>query len=269
MFIVILNLMKMKSSFVLLFLFAFCLANAQEAPNKMDASGKKQGHWIKLDANKKKVYDGNFVNDIPVGKVSYYYETGTLKAEMNFSKNGTIAYAKMFHPGGKLMGEGKYVNEKKDSLWTYYDEEAVLLSKETYINGVKNGISTVYYRNGQISETKTWKNGVLNGPVVKYFETGQVKYKGQCINGKVEGKVTYYHSSGKIDAEGIYKNDLKEGEWKYFAEDGKVKRMDKYVNGTIVGGDKNIITKEQQDMEKKKFEQFELKDPYSEEYKPE
>ena len=32
---------------------------------------------------------------------------------------------------------------------------------------------------------------------------------------------------------------------------------------------KNIITKEQQDKEKKQFEQFELKDPYSEEYKGE
>jgi antitoxin component YwqK of YwqJK toxin-antitoxin module len=269
MFIVKLNLMKMKSSILLCLLFLNVSLFAQEAPNKLDAAGKKQGHWIKLDANKKKVYDGNFVNNKPVGKVSYYYESGIVKAEMNFSKNGTIAYAKLFHPGGKLMGVGKYVNEKKDSLWIYYDEEEVLLSKETYINGVKNGVSTVYYRTGQISETKTWKNGVLDGPVTKYFESGQVKYKGQCINGKVEGKVTYYHSSGKIDAEGLYKNDLKEGEWKYFAEDGKVKRMDKYVNGTIVGGDKNIITKEQQDAEKKKFEQFELKDPYSEEYKGE
>jgi antitoxin component YwqK of YwqJK toxin-antitoxin module len=109
----------------------------------------------------------------------------------------------------------------------------------------------------------------LDGPSLKYFEGGQLKYKGQYINGKLEGKVTYYYASGKIDAEGVYKNDLKDGEWKYFTEDGKVKRADKYVNGYIVGGDKNIITKEQQDKEKKQFEQFELKDPYSEEYKGE
>lgn len=107
------------------------VVHAQSTPNKLDAAGKKQGHWIKFDANKKKVYDGNFVNDIPVGKVSYYYDSGVLRAEMNFSKNGTIAYAKLFHPGGKLMGEGKYVSEKKDSVWKYYDEEAVLLSQET------------------------------------------------------------------------------------------------------------------------------------------
>ena len=245
---------------VLLICFSF-VAFAQDAPNKTDAAGKKQGHWIKLDENKKKVYDGNFVNDIPVGKFIYYYSTGIVRAENIFSENGKVAHVKLFHPGGKLMAEGKYVNEKKDSMWVFYDEEAVLLAKENYSNGLKNGSSKVYYRNGQLSEEKTWKMGKQEGPRTKYFEDGAVKYKGQYINDKVEGKVTFYHQNGKVDAEGVYVNDLKNGDWKYYKEDGTLIRTDKYDNGRLTSPDVNVITKEQEDKLKQQYQDFEIKDP--------
>ena len=253
------------------FLVAVCIpffALSQEAPNKKDAAGKKQGHWIKLDANQKKVYDGNFLNDIPTGKFTYYYDSGIEKAVTYFSKNGTIARTKMYNAGGKLMGEGKYVNEKKDSIWRFYDEEGALLSQETYANGKKNGESKVFYRNGQPAEVKFWKDDVLNGPRTTYFEGGEVKYKGQYINGKVEGKVTFYHSTGKVDAEGMYKNDLKDGSWKYYTENGTLKRTDTYVNGYLTSPDPNVIPKEQLEKEKQQYQDFELKNPFDENYSP-
>jgi antitoxin component YwqK of YwqJK toxin-antitoxin module len=242
---------------------------AQEAPNVTDAAGKKQGHWIKLDDNKKKIYEGNFVNNIPVGKFTYYYDTGIPWSITHFSQNGKVARTQMFNAAGKLMGEGKYVNEKKDSLWKFYNDEGKLISEEGYVNGLKHGSSKVFYVGGQLSEEKIWKNGKLDGPVKKYFENGQLKYIGQYINDKVEGKVVFYFASGKVNAEGAYKNDLKEGTWKYYTEDGKVERTDIYVNGRMTGTDKDVLSKEEQDKERKKYEQFEIKDPYEEGYRPE
>jgi antitoxin component YwqK of YwqJK toxin-antitoxin module len=247
---------------VVLFLLCFSFAGiAQEVINKTDASGKKQGHWTKLDKDKKKVYDGNFTNDIPEGKFTYYYPSGEIKAVTVFSKNGTIARTKMYNVGGKVIGEGKYVNEKKDSLWKFYDEEGVLLSDEFYVNGLKEGKTKVYYRDGQIAEERNWKAGLMDGPRMKYFDGGQIKYKGQYIKGRAEGKVTYYHPTGKIDAEGVYKNDLKDGPWKYYSEDGKLKRTDIYVNGRLSGPDPNVIPNDQLEKEKAKYQDFELKNP--------
>lgn len=257
--------------FFLFFLYAFS-AFGQTAPNVTDAAGKKQGHWIKYDANNKKIYEGNFKNNIPVGKFTYFYDNGIPWAVTIFSNNGTIARTKHYSAGGKLLGEGKYVNEQKDSLWKFYNEDSLLLSEENYVKGLKNGSSKVYYPNGQVSEDKTWKNGKLNGPCKKYFETGQLKYTSQYVEDKLEGKTVYYFSSGKIDGEGVYKNDLKDGTWKYYTEDGKNRRTDKYINGRMIEStdkDKDVISKEQQDEEKKKFEQFDLKDPFQEGYHPE
>ncbi len=244
------------------------LGLAQEAPNRTDATGKKQGHWIKYDADHKKIYDGNFVDNIPIGKFIYFYDTGIPWSISVFSHNGKQTHSQMFDAGGKLIGEGNYLNEKKDSTWKFYSAEGNLLSDEIYTNGLKNGSSRVYYANETISEEKIWQNGSLNGSVKKYFENGQLKYSGNYINNKLDGNVVFYYPSGKIDAKGLYKNDLKEGSWKYYNEDGTLKRTDIYIDGKMTGTDKDIITKEQEETEKKNFQQFEVPDPFQENYHP-
>ncbi|CAN5484292.1 hypothetical protein BH10BAC1_BH10BAC1_07470 [soil metagenome] len=265
----------MKKSFLVALGILFSVAFfAQTAPNVTDAAGKKQGHWIKLDEDKKKVYEGNFLNNIPVGTFTYFYDSGIPWSISVFSLNGTVARTKMFDAAGKLIGEGKFVSEKKDSVWKFYNQDGKILSDEVYIKGVKNGLARVYYASGQIAEEKNWKNGLLDGPCKKYFESGQLKYSGAYVKNKVEGKVQYYYSSGKVDAEGMYVNDLKNGPWKYYKEDGIPLRTDTYVNGkmtatTDVNKDRDTISKEQQAEEKKKSQQFEIKDPYQEGYHPE
>ena len=265
----------MKKSFLIALGIVFSTAIfAQEAPNTTDAAGKKQGHWIKFDEDHKKIYDGNFLNNVPVGTFTYYYDSGIPWSISVFSKNGTVVRTKMFDAAGKLTGEGKYVNEKKDSVWKFYNQDGKILSDEVYVVGVKNGLARVYYANGQIAEEKTWKAGALEGPCKKYFENGQIKYSGSYVKNKVEGKVIYYYATGKIDAEGMYVNDLKNGPWKYYKEDGTALRTDTYVNGkmtatTDTNKDRDTISKEQQAKEKKESQQFEIKDQYDPNYHPE
>ncbi len=265
----------MKNPFLIAagILFSLTVA-AQEAPNETDASGKKQGHWIKYDADHKKIYEGNFLNNVPTGKFTYFFDTGVPWSISVFSNNGTVARTQMFDAGGKLVGEGKFVNEKKDSVWKFYNQEGKMLSDEVYAKGVKNGVAKVYYANGQVSEERTWKAGVQDGPCKKYFENGQLKYSGAYAKDKVVGKVIYYYASGKIDAEGLYVDDLKHGPWKYYKEEGTLLRTDTYQYGKMTATtdknkDRDIITKEQQAEEKKNSQQFELKDPHQDNYKGE
>jgi antitoxin component YwqK of YwqJK toxin-antitoxin module len=100
-----------------------------------------------------------------------------------------------------------------------------------------------------------------------------MKYSGNCINGKVDGLITYYHITGKIDAQGQYVNDVKHGPWNYYKEDGTVLRTDTYVNGKMTSStdtnkDRDVITKEKQEEEKRQYEHFEVIDPFQEGYQP-
>ena len=99
----------------LVFLFSVFSASVFALPadtNKTDANGKKQGHWIKRDEKGKVIYEGNFVNDKPIGEFKYYWDNSNLKAHSFYSDNGKVCRAKMFfYDGATLMAEGKYIDQ--------------------------------------------------------------------------------------------------------------------------------------------------------------
>ena len=249
-----------KLSIYIISSFLFSIqVKAQDAPNIIDAAGRKQGHWIKYDATgKKKLYDGVFVNDVPNGKFIYFSEAGIPWAITVFSQNGTIGYAQRYSSGGKLVAEGKYIDQKKDSVWKFYNDEGKLLSLESYLNDLKNGSCKIYYSNGQLSEDKLYVKGLAEGGCTKYFADGKIKYKGQYVKDKAEGKTFFYYPSGNRSVEGFYKNDLKEGQWDYYNQDGSLKKNVLYVNGLSKDkSETNIMTKEEIEAAKKKYEQIE------------
>lgn len=215
-----------KHIFTSIFIFISVLALAQT----VDANGKKQGYFKKKDEKTNKlIYEGLFKDDKPQGIFKYYYPNDSVKAIMNFKQDGKFSYSTMFHPtSGKKMAYGKYIGENKDSVWTYYDEKAVLISKETFVNGKKNGKTFVYLPDGTVSEEHEYKNDLKNGPFKQYFDKTHVKAEGQHVDGLIDGKVSYYYPNGVAAATGYYKKGVKTGPWIYKNNDGKIKEKELY-----------------------------------------
>jgi antitoxin component YwqK of YwqJK toxin-antitoxin module len=199
-----------------------------------DEKSKKQGYIRKKDERTNRViYEGMFKDDQPVGLFKYYYPNDSIKALLDF-KSGGSAYARLFHPNGKRMGEGKYINKDvKDSTWTFYDESGTLLSREEYKVGRKNGASFVYLPDGKLAEERNYKGDVPNGPFRQYFGNSAVKSAGNYLNGQLDGKVSYFYPNGIEVAAGYYRNGQKTGPWIYKNEDGKIKDRELYRNGVL------------------------------------
>jgi antitoxin component YwqK of YwqJK toxin-antitoxin module len=199
-----------------------------------DAAGNKQGYWKKKDEKTGKlIYEGEFKDNKPVGKFKYYYPNDSIQAIMNFKDGGKIAYAKLFHPTGKRMGEGKYIKEIKDSVWLFYDEAGVLISKDKYVMGKKDGVSYVYLPDGAVAEERHYKMDVQHGPFKQYFDGKKLKGQGNYVNGNLEGRVAYYFPNGVEVAAGFYKNGQKTGPWIYKDEKGKIKEKEYYKDGKL------------------------------------
>ena len=215
-------------------IFILCFAFMADKSQTTDASGKKQGYWKKTDPKTKKIiYEGEFKDDKPIGKFKYYYPNDSVQAIMNFKDGGKVAYAKLFYPTGKRMGEGKYIKEIKDSVWFFYDESGALISKDKYSLGKKDGISYVYLPNGIISEERNFKMDIQHGPFKQYFEDKKIKGEGNYINGNLDGRVVYYGPNGIEVAAGYYNNGFKTGPWIYREKTGKVKEKELYKNGKL------------------------------------
>ncbi len=197
-----------------------------------DAKGRKQGYWKKTDDKNKLVYEGEFRDDKPVGKFKYYYPNDSVRAILKFSGDGKTAYAKLFHPGGKRMAEGKYLNKEiKDSTWLYYDELGALISKDNYKMGIKNGVCYVYLPDGKVAEERSYQDDKKHGYYKEYFNDGAIKSKGAYEGGVLEGRVSYFYPNGVEVAAGFYKNGLRNGPWIYKTESGKIREKELYKNG--------------------------------------
>lgn len=227
---------------VFLLLAALLLAPAlvfAQPTNQTDSSGKKQGPWKKYDAEGKLKYEGQFKDDKPTGKFTYYYGDGKVKTVSVYSDNGTVARVKTYDElYTKLMAEGKYVNEKKDSTWTYYTldakQESQLISTETYAKGIKTGTWKTFYPSGKLFDSKIYKNDVLEGPWLEYFEDGTPRLKATYVKGALQGIATYYGLDGKKVAEGRFEKGLRHGVWIVVNEEGKLVN-EKYNMGQLIG----------------------------------
>src|SRR5688572_18668906 len=167
-----------------LFSFGFALF-AQTATNTTDAKGLKQGYWVKLNPESgRPAYKGTFKDNKPVGLFRYYYpEVDTMHSVMDFRNEGKVGYAQLFYMTGVIQAKGKYVDEKKDSTWNFYDDKGNILSTENYLAGKKHGKATIFFINGIVSEEKTYKMDLLDGSFKEYYESKKIRRERNYENG--------------------------------------------------------------------------------------
>ena len=213
--------------------------------NQIDAQGKKQGKWFKIYEGTKKIkYQGEFKDDIPVGKFVFYYENGNIKARNSYFNNGKDSYASTYHENGKLMSTGKYVNQKKDSVWSFLDQYGNYISRDSYKNGEKHGKCVLFYAfnpeldEGQpnLLEVVVYFNGEKEGEYTKYYRNGKKMVQGNYALNEKEGKFTTYYSSGKKKTVIHYKHGIKNGYKLNY--DGNEEETSKqfYRNGYLLEG---------------------------------
>ena len=135
--------------------------------------GKKNGKGTEFYINKKKKFEGEYLNGRKI-KGTGYDKFGNVIYQIN---NKTIIEK---YINGQNVFEGKYFNGKKYK-GVGYD-----------ING--NQVYTINYGKGKIKE---------------FFDDGVLKFEGEYFNGERNGKGIRYDYEGEILFEGIYLNGEK------------------------------------------------------------
>ncbi|MFQ3676091.1 MAG: hypothetical protein SNJ64_06070 [Endomicrobiia bacterium] len=171
---------------------------------------------------------------MPIGEFKRYHKNGVVKELMVFdTKDQKKVYVKYFDSTNELAAEGFFYDKKRDSVWKYYGQKAILCAEERYVKGVKHGVKKKFYEDGKTPVEEIWyKNGKLDGPWLRYYQNGKLRMKTQHINDKREGPFYSYTSEGIITLIGHYKNDLNDGIWQFFDEKtGKQIKTMKFIKG--------------------------------------
>jgi|GEM_PF-200329 len=211
-----------------------------EPINYLDINNKKQGLWIKRDAQGNKIFEGTFKNDIPVGEFKRFHPNGKVKHLMNYSAENPLDVAvQTFNEQGILVAKGYFYDQKKHGIWQYFENNE-LIAEDMYDKGTLDGTSTIYWQttpNKQTAEIKNWTQGEKDGPWVWFYESGQVRMNANYAHNKLDGKFIVYYANGVQMLSGVYKNDRRDGDWVYKNEDGSTKIVLKYANGKMLNED--------------------------------
>ncbi|MEA3462102.1 MAG: toxin-antitoxin system YwqK family antitoxin [Bacteroidota bacterium] len=219
-----------RALFICMLLPAFLALQGQ---NQVDASGRKTGHWKELYPDGKTLYEADFVEGHPAGEMVRYYENGGVRARILFEAEGNRSHTQLYYESGKLAADGLYVNQAKDSVWTYYsDIDGSVRIREQYQEGKLEGMSRSYYPNGEVSEDVQWKQNEKDGTWKQYYENGLPRLSGHYEKGKLQGSYELYFSDGNIKIRGSYLNNRSHGTWIFYNESGEEVYELEYVNGT-------------------------------------
>ncbi|MEI8204980.1 MAG: LytTR family transcriptional regulator DNA-binding domain-containing protein [Bacteroidota bacterium] len=201
--------------------------------NVVDMKGMRQGKWKKYE-NKILKYEGQFKDNKPYGEFRYYYPDKKLQTLAVYSNNGDISRTITYYPEGKKMSTGMYWKQKKDSIWSYFNDSDTLVAEENYIKGVKNGQWKTYYPSGKLLQILNYKSDDKEGEWIEYYANEAIKSKSIYKNNVLNGLFKHFYSSGKTMISGTYVNGKKDGVWMYFKENGLNKRMEKYSNNKLI-----------------------------------
>jgi antitoxin component YwqK of YwqJK toxin-antitoxin module len=201
--------------------------------NRTDAKGLKQGVWKRFYDNDQLFSESVFKNGKAVGTTKTWYKTGEIQGILVHDKDGKTSRMNSYWPNGKRKAIGKYVNQEKDSVWTFFNEQDTLTSVESYKLGTPHGTWKVYYPNGKLSEETTWVDGKKHGPFRNYFSTGGIKTSGTYRFDTFNGEMIMYHLNGKPFSKGTYVDGLRQGTWTYFSETGVKDSTQVFENGSL------------------------------------
>ena len=198
--------------------------------NRTDKFGKKYGTWIKQE-NGNLLWKTYFYNGEPVGAFVHYHPNKNVKDSLYYHRNSPRVDAVTYHLNGKKASEGIFINEIKDGIWYYYNNDGRRIAEEQYKNGKKHGIFKLYSpQDGMLLKEEPWQNDVLVGEYREYFTTGELRLKWHYKQGKIDGVYESYYLSGQVWEKGQYVANLREGTWISYDREGNEMKIEDFVN---------------------------------------
>jgi len=184
----------------------------------------------------------------------FKYKNGKTASKGFLKNNKPSGYWISYYITGIKKSEGKWINNKLDSIWIFYDQLGDTAQKINYYMGKKNGYHLKYFTKEKnknvIASKELYVNGKRNDKSIYYFENGFIKEIIPYSEDKKQGigfkydinqniiSIIRYRNNEIIVQENINrynKNNSKEGNWREFYKDGSLKVERNYKNGKLNG----------------------------------
>jgi len=144
----------------------------------------KEGAYLKLDPNGKKLEEAQYKNDTLDGWRILFSETGDTVVAERYKNGAFDGEYRVFHENGKLKLLGQYVNNEMVGVWKGYYDTGALKEEVQFKNNQENGPFVEYHPNGKLKAEGTYQDGDNeHGELKLYNENGELVRRMNCEMG--------------------------------------------------------------------------------------
>ena len=171
------------------------------------------------------------------GKKTGYWkkvENGKLVYEGRFLNDRPIGTFKYYYPDGKLKSETTFLKGTEKVYTVIYHPNQKIASQGIFINQQKDSVWNYFSDKGILLETVTLKKGIKTG-VRKIYnkDNGQLIGEENYRNDTLEGAKKLWHDNGDLYLVSNYKKGILDGAYEIYHQGQKP-----YVKGTYSGNQK-------------------------------
>jgi antitoxin component YwqK of YwqJK toxin-antitoxin module len=163
----------------------------------------------------------------------YWDSTFVKQSETHYTNDQKNGHYLEWYVNEKAKVEGLYKEEKKDLLWTYWNEFGERRMEEWREGELFDTFEFEYYPNGQVKEEPSYENGVKHGDWVRYFSDGTIRGTSAYKESLKDGLWIDYWRPEQVAWQGKYVADKREGNWKWFWVNQNLMSNVKYSGGEI------------------------------------
>ena len=219
-------------------------------------------------------YEGRLSWNEPNGAWKYWYENGSLMAEVEFrrgllegvsvhyAEDGSVSERKQwkagflhgtneqYYPDGKIRAKGRYEYDRKIGVWEEYRADGSMSAKGPMLLDRQHGSWEYRSETGALRERGDYEMGENVGIWETFSDKGELVLRREFADGETrilyqrdgdretvvdgEGRYVERYGGGTVAAEGTVVGGRKTGVWREWYENGKPKRVYEFENGRLV-----------------------------------
>ena len=121
------------------------------------------------------------------------------------------------------MGVDRNDNLVKDGLWSFWNDNGLLIEQVEFYNGLRDGVTKYFSADGKQNAKISYRQDVpWNGEWVKWFSDGSKKEFGNYVDGTKNGPWRGWYENGQKKYVLHYQNTMKHGICTEWTEDGRL-----------------------------------------------
>ena len=136
---------------------------------------------------------------------------------------------------GKITEEGMLDNNRKQGIWSIYNDYGAILKLQSFDKAILMGPSITFNGDGMVRAKENYFNNQLEG-LQRYYTNGAHLYlETYYSDGKKEGTEKKYFPNGKLQEVATYNNNLRSGTTILYYDNGNKMIENNYKAGILDG----------------------------------